>query len=67
MYTIKLLKAYKILINIVLLLDVQYVPTEVLRDFKITIPKQIGIRDEKGNEWITNVQHWKDNRIWIDL
>lgn len=43
----------------------QYIPTELVRDFKLKFTEHIGIRDERGNEWTAEVHNWKDSRFWL--
>ncbi|KAF1002922.1 putative B3 domain-containing protein At5g66980 isoform X1 [Apium graveolens] len=41
------------------------VPTDVIRDFKLKLPKRISICDEYGRTWSTVVKEWGDGRTCL--
>uniref|UniRef100_A0A3Q7ET12 TF-B3 domain-containing protein n=1 Tax=Solanum lycopersicum TaxID=4081 RepID=A0A3Q7ET12_SOLLC len=43
----------------------QYVPIDVVRDYKLELPPSMIIRDSAGREFETKVKYWKDGRIWL--
>lgn len=43
----------------------QYVPVDVVRDYNLELPPKMFFRDSEGRKFETEVNIWKDGRIWL--
>ncbi|XP_009613231.1 B3 domain-containing protein At5g60140 [Nicotiana tabacum] len=45
--------------------DQLYVPVDVVRDYNLELPPKMFFRDSEGRKFETEVNIWKDGRIWL--
>ncbi|OIT07179.1 PREDICTED: B3 domain-containing protein At4g34400-like [Nicotiana attenuata] len=45
--------------------DQLYVPVDVVRDYNLELPPRMFFRDSEGRKFETEVNIWKDGRIWL--
>lgn len=40
----------------------QYIPGDVIKDFRLNLPKKMILRDPNGSTWPADLNTWKDGR-----